>query len=86
MSKAKVIQFGCGPIGCSIVRYARERPDIDLVGAIDVDASLVGRDLGDVAGVGRELGVKVSAGADAVLSEGRADIVSLATASSVQAV
>ena len=86
MSRAKVIQFGCGPIGCSIVRYARERPDIELVGAIDVDASLVGRDLGDVAGIDGELGVRVSADADAVLSDVKADIVSLATASSVKAV
>ncbi len=86
MSKAKAIQFGCGPIGCSIVRYARERPDIELVGAIDIDASLVGRDLGEVAGVGRELGVKVSADVDAVLSDVKADVVSLATASSVKAV
>jgi 4-hydroxy-tetrahydrodipicolinate reductase len=86
MIKAKVVQFGCGPIGCSVVRYAWHRPDIDLVGAIDIDERLVGRDVGEVAGVDSELGVKISADADAVLSQAKPDVVFLTTSSALKAV
>ena len=43
MKKARVVQFGCGPIGCSVVRYGNQRADIELVGAVDIDKSLAGR-------------------------------------------
>ncbi len=56
MTKAEAVQFGCDPIGCSVVRYAWQRPDIELAGAVDVDKSLVGRDLGEVAGLNNKLG------------------------------
>ncbi len=86
VTKAKVVQFGCGPIGCSVVRYAWQRPDIELVGAIDIDESLVGRDLGEVAGLDNELGVKISADADAVLTQAKPDVVFLTTSSSLKVV
>ena len=86
VTKAKVVQFGCGPIGCSVVRYAWQRPDIELVGAIDIDKSLVGRDLGEVAGIDSELGVIISADADAVLSQAKPDVVFLTTSSSLKVI
>ncbi len=86
MAKVKAVQFGCGPIGCSVVRYAWQRPDIELVGAIDVDKKLVGRDLGEVAGIKNKLGVSISADADAVLSQARPDVVFLTTSSSLKAI
>lgn len=54
------MQFGCGPIGCSVTRYARQRADIEIVGAIDIDENLVGQDLGEVAGINDRLGVSIS--------------------------
>lgn len=86
MKKVRVVQFGCGPIGCSVTRYAWNRPDIEIVGAIDIDTSLVGRDLGEVAGIGDNLGVSISAEADAVLSQTKPDVVFLTTTSSLRAV
>ncbi len=86
MEKAKAVQFGCGPIGCSVVRYAWQRPDIELVGAIDIDKSLVGRDLGEVAGTNNKIGVSISADADAVLSQVKPDVVFLTTSSSLKVV
>jgi len=86
VTKAKAVQFGCGPIGCSVVRYAWQRPDIELVGAIDIDESLIGRDLGEVAGINNKLGINVSANADAVLSQAKPDIVFHTTSSSLKAV
>jgi len=83
MTKVRAVIFGCGPIGCSVARYAAQRADIELVGAVDIDESLVGRDLGDVAGVDGKLGVTVSADTDAVLPETRPDVVFLTTSSSM---
>lgn len=83
MTKIRVVIFGCGPIGCSVARYAAQRADIELVGAIDIDESLAGRDLGEVAGVDGKLGVTVSSDADSVLSETRPDVVFLTTSSSM---
>ena len=86
MKKVRVVQFGCGPIGCSVIRYARNRPDIEVVGAIDIDAGLVGRDLGEAAGIDDKLGVLVSAEADAILSQTKPDVVFLTTSSSLRLV
>ncbi len=86
MTKAKAVQFGCGPIGCSVVRYVCQRADIELVGAVDIDKSLVGRDLGEVAGIKNKLGVSISADADAVLSQAKPDVVFLTTSSSLKVV
>ncbi|HUU62341.1 MAG TPA: dihydrodipicolinate reductase [Dehalococcoidia bacterium] len=86
MSKVKVVQYGCGPIGCSVARLASQRPDTEIVGAIDIDKSLVGRDLGEIAGLNKKLGVSISDEVDAVLSQTRPDVVLLTTSSSLKAV
>jgi len=86
MKKVRVVQFGCGPIGCGVIRYARNRPDIEVVGAIDIDAGLVGRDLGEVAGIDGKLGVLISAEADAILSQTKPDIVFVTMSSSLRMV
>ena len=50
MKKIRVVQFGVGPIGASIVRLMRQKSDLEIVGAIDKDAAKEGRDLGEVVG------------------------------------
>ncbi len=84
MKKVKAVQMGCGPIGCSVVKYASQRPDIKFVGAIDIDKNLVGRDLGEVAGV-HKLGVLISDNVDRVLSRAKPHVVFLTTSSSLEA-
>jgi len=84
--KIKAVQFGCGPIGCSVVRYVIGKQDIELVGAIDVDNSLIGNDLGEVAGINDRLGIKISPDAEATLYQARPDIVFLTTSSSLKIV
>lgn len=84
VTKVKAVQYGCGPIGCSVVRFAAQRPDIELVGAIDIDKNLVGRDLGEVAGLDKKLGVSISDQADNVLSQTKPDVVFLTTSSSLK--
>jgi 2,4-diaminopentanoate dehydrogenase len=55
-----VIQFGLGPLGRQIARYMVERPGLRLVGVVDVDPALHGRDVGELCGV-EPLGLKVAA-------------------------
>ena len=59
MKKFRAVQYGCGPIGCSVVRFAVQRADIELVGAIDIDKQLEGHDLGEISNLGKKLGIVI---------------------------
>ena len=48
--KIRVVQYGVGPIGASIVRLMRQKNSLEIVGAIDKDPAKAGRDLGEVVG------------------------------------
>jgi hypothetical protein len=48
--KIRVVQFGVGPIGASIVRLMRQKQALEIAGAIDTDPAKAGRDLGEVVG------------------------------------
>lgn len=78
----KVVQYGCGPIGCSIVRLAMTKTNIQILGAIDLENT--GKDLGIVAGTKSRLGVLISNDPDAVLNQTKPDIVLHATGSSLK--
>jgi len=86
LKKVKAVQYGCGPIGCSVARFALQRSDIVIVGAIDIAPNLIGRDLGDVVGLDKKVGVNISADADAVLLQTKPDIVLLTTSSSLKVI
>jgi len=79
--KIRAVQYGCGPIGCSVAKLASQRRDIELVGAIDIDKDKVGKDLGEVMGLDKPLGVTISDDTDAVLSQTKPDIVLHTTSS-----
>jgi 2,4-diaminopentanoate dehydrogenase len=67
--KIRVLQFGVGPIGASIVRLMRQKHSLEIVGAIDSDPAKAGRDLGEVAGAkDAPWGVAVSAAASSVFA------------------
>ena len=78
----KVVQFGCGPIGCSVVRLAAQKSNFEIVGAIDLVNT--GKDVGEVAGVDRKLGVAISDDADAVLKNTKPDAVFHTTGSNLE--
>lgn len=84
MKTIKVVQYGLGPIGLGIVEVLLSRPWVQLVGAIDIDKSKVGKDLGDLLDPPRKVGVTVSEKASNVLSRTSPDIVTHATSSYMQ--
>jgi 2,4-diaminopentanoate dehydrogenase len=79
-----VLQVGLGPLGQQIARYILERDGIRLVGAVDLNPELAGRDIGDVCGV-ELLGVAVSGSlAEAMAAAATApDVAVIATVSSI---
>jgi hypothetical protein len=86
MPNIRVLHFGLGPIGASIVKQVAGRPGFKIVGAIDIDAAKVGRDLGDVVGLGRRLGLRVQDNAAKTLKAARPDIVVHCTSSLIKKV
>jgi 4-hydroxy-tetrahydrodipicolinate reductase len=86
MPNIKVMHVGLGPIGAAIVKQVASRPGFKIVGAVDIDAAKVGRDLGDVVGLSKRLGAKVSADAAKALKAAKPDVVLLCTISSIKAV
>jgi 4-hydroxy-tetrahydrodipicolinate reductase len=73
--RLRVVQYGLGPIGRATARALVDHPRFRLVGAIDRDPALAGRDLGDVLRLGRRLGLTVAADAAPVLRRRSADLV-----------
>jgi 4-hydroxy-tetrahydrodipicolinate reductase len=82
----KVVQYGLGPIGLGIVEVLLTRPWVQLVGAIDIDKSKVGKDLGQFLENPRKLGVAISDKAKDVLGRTKPDIVTHATSSYIETI
>jgi 4-hydroxy-tetrahydrodipicolinate reductase len=82
--KIKVVQYGLGPIGCRSVQYLTERGHFDLVGAIDSDERKVGIDVGELAELPKALGLHVTDDSTNLLKKVDAEVVVLATTSSLE--
>ena len=86
MPNIRVMHFGLGPIGAAIVKQVAQRPGFKIVGGIDNDPAMEGRDLGDVVGFKKRLGVIVSGDAKKAMKAARPDVVVLCTSSSIKKV
>ncbi len=79
----RVAVYGLGQIGMLIARKVFEREGLELVAALEVDPSKIGRDVGEVANMGERTGVIVSGESEAteILRGSGADVVLHATSS-----
>jgi len=80
-----VIVYGLGAIGIGAVKLALQKSYIKIVGAVDVDPSKQGKDLGDVIG-GDRLGVTVQPNIQAALAVAPAKVVLHTTTSFMELV
>ena len=82
----RVVLIGLGPIGAAIGRQIVERKGFQLVGAVDIDPSKVGEDLGEVIAAGRKLRVKVGDSISKTIRATKPDTAVLCTSSQLKAV
>ena len=82
MNKIRVVQYGCGKMSVYTMRYAIEQ-GMEIVGALDINPDVIGRDIGDIIGDGNSYGVFVKSvnEAEALLNEVRPDICIITTMS-----
>lgn len=80
----KVVQYGCGPIGCSVVRLASTKPNIEIVGAIDIVK--VGQNLGKIAQTKVPIEVVISDDPESILIQKKPEIVLHTTSSSFRVI
>lgn len=81
---ARVILYGFGSVGRWTTKILRERDDFEILGLIDNDPSLLGKDPGEILGIGKT-GLQIST-ANEVLSKMEADIVLHSTVTDVDTV
>ncbi len=82
MSKPiRIIQYGLGAIGRATAQLALTKPNMQLVGAVDLDPKIVGRDLGEVLGLDKKLGFIVSDKPAVLFGQTQADAVVHCTSS-----
>jgi hypothetical protein len=74
------VQYGIGPIGVEVARYALKKQGVKFVGAIDIDPNKVGKDLGELT-VGKRIGVRVTDDAEDLLAKTKPDLVLHSTGS-----
>jgi len=74
LEKVKIVSYGIGVIGRRLATHLLSKEGIEIVGAIDINPQIVGKDLGEVLGL-KKLGVKISSDTDEVLSTTKPDIV-----------
>ncbi len=77
-----MVQYGCGAMGCRAASIILERPNLELIGAID-SAHNVGCDLGEVIGLDKKTGITISSDAEGVLTNTKPDVVLHMTSSSL---
>jgi len=75
MKKMKVIIFGCGVMGRKMAEALLEKKSLELVGALDINPQLVGKDLGEFLPSKKKLGIIIRNDPQALFSRVKAQAV-----------
>jgi len=86
MKKYKVIIFGCGVMGRKTAQALLDKTSFEIVGGVDIDPELVGKDLGGILDTPKKLGIIIEKDAAALFSRVSADAVVLTTTSHLESV
>jgi 4-hydroxy-tetrahydrodipicolinate reductase len=86
MDKIKVIIYGCGVMGRNVAEALCDKKSFEIVGAVDINPDLLGKDLGDILDAPRKLGVTIESDADSLFSRVQANAVVLTTTSHLKGV
>ena len=80
LEKVRVIQYGCGKMGMVSLRYLYDK-GAEIVGAIDSNPALIGKDIGEAAELGIKLNIPIRSNAEEVFKETAADVCIIMTKS-----
>ena len=83
MKKIKAIVYGVGTIGKLMTKYMVKQ-GVDIVGAIDINPEITGKDIGELSGLNFPIHVSISDNAESVLSKNEADIVIVSIFSQIE--
>ena len=86
MAKIKVVIYGCGVMGRKVVEALLDKASIAVVGAVDINPEIVGKDLGEILDHPQQIGVTIEEDADSLFSRVNADAVILTTTSHLKSV
>lgn len=82
----RVVHLGLGPIGREAVKLSTTRRSLRVVGAVDIDPAITGRDLGEITGSPAAAGILVERDLRAALGRLSPDIVLQTTGSRLRTV
>ncbi|MHA2035709.1 MAG: NAD(P)H-dependent amine dehydrogenase family protein [Promethearchaeota archaeon] len=85
-NKFRVIQVGLGPMGKIITKLLIKRKNINLIGVIDIDPQFTGKNLSKILETDVKSDLVIISDLETVLTKGKADIVIIATSSSLDKV
>lgn len=74
MDNVKVVCYGIGVIGRRLATHLLTKEGVEIVGAVDINPAIVGKDLGEVLGQ-KKIGITISNDADKVLTETKPHVV-----------
>lgn len=81
MEKISVIIYGCGVMGRKIAEALDEKVSMEVVGAVDIDPQLAGKDLGELFDPPKKTGIVIESDAESLFSQIKAQAVVLSTTS-----
>ncbi|MDI9571307.1 MAG: dihydrodipicolinate reductase [Pseudomonadota bacterium] len=84
--KIRVVQYGLGYIGLETVRAILKKETLAIVGAVDTNPRLAGKDLGELLKLPAPLGVKVSDRPRELLADIKADVAIHTTSSRIPSI